>query len=109
MPQAEGMRQAEETPLPQMAENRAEMAKRVTLMTNGIVGKATITSVTETGETVYFNPEVEVGLRVELPDRPPYDAAVRKVIPTVAIQTFQAGIEVPVRVSPDDPQVLMIG
>ena len=79
------------------------------LMTTGIVGQATVDSINDTGVTVNENPQVEFVLDVTLPDREPYKASLTQVVSRLAIAGFQPGATVPVRVSPDDPQVLMIG
>jgi len=86
-----------------------QQQKAQMLMTSGIVGQATIDSITDTGVTVNENPQVEFVLDVTLPDREPYKASLTQVVSRLAIAGFQPGATVPVRVSPDDPQVLMIG
>jgi hypothetical protein len=84
-------------------QQRAQM-----LMASGIVGQATIDSISDTGMTVNENPEVELGLTVTIPGKDPYQATLKQVISRLTIASFQPGATVPVRVSPDDPQVLMI-
>jgi hypothetical protein len=79
------------------------------LMTSGIVGQATVDAINDTGVTVNDNPQVEFVLDVTIPGREPYKASLTQVVSRLAIAGFQPGATVPVRVSPDDPQVLMIG
>ena len=63
----------------------------------------------DTGVTVNDNPQVEFTLDVTVPGKEPYKATLTQVVSRLAIAGFQPGATVPVRVSPDDPQVLMIG
>lgn len=86
-----------------------QQQKAQMLMTTGIVGQATVDSINDSGVTVNDNPQVEFVLDVTLPGREPYKASLTQVVSRLAIAGFQPGATVPVRVSPDDPQVLMIG
>ena len=86
-----------------------QQQKAQMLMTSGIVGQATVDSINDSGVTVNDNPQVEFVLDVTLPGREPYKASLTQVVSRLAIAGFQPGATVPVRVSPDDPQVLMIG
>jgi protein-disulfide isomerase len=101
----EGVAQANE-----MMGNIAEQQQKAQmLMANGVVGQATIDSVTDTGVTVNENPQIALALTVTIPGKDPYQATLTQVVSRLAIAGFQPGSTVPVRVSPDDPQVLMIG
>jgi hypothetical protein len=86
----------------------ADQQKTAALMTNGIVGQARIDQVTDTGTTVNDNPQVRFNLTVNIPGRDPYPAMLTQVVSRIAIGSFQPGATVPVRVSPDDPQSLII-
>lgn len=101
----EGVAQANEM-LGDVAE---QQQKAQMLMTSGIVGTATIDAVNDTGVTVNENPQVEFTLDVTVPGKEPYKATLTQVVSRLAIAGFQPGATVPVHVSPDDPQVLMIG
>ena len=85
-----------------------QQQKAQMLMTTGLVGQATIDAVNDTGVTINENPQIELALTVTVPGRDPYKASLTQVISRIAIAGFQPGSTVPVRVSPDDPQVLMI-
>ena len=87
----------------------AQQQKAQMLMTSGIVGQATVDAINDSGVTVNDNPQVEFVLDVTLPGKEPYKASLTQVVSRLAIAGFQPGATVPVRVSPDDPQVLMIG
>jgi hypothetical protein len=100
----EGVAQANEM----MGDLAEQQQKAQMLMANGIVGQATVEALNDTGVTVNDNPQVELVLNVTLPDREPYKASLTQVISRLTIGNFQPGATVPVRVSPDDPQVLMI-
>ncbi len=86
-----------------------QQQKAQMLMATGIVGQATIDAVNDTGVTVNENPQIELSLTVTVPGKDPYPASLTQVVSRIAIASFQPGSTVPVRVSPDDPQVLMIG
>ena len=87
----------------------AEQKKTQMLMATGIVGQATIDSVTDTGVTINENSEIAIALTVTVAGGEPHKATLKQVISRLAIAGYQPGSTVPVRVSPDDPQVLMIG
>jgi hypothetical protein len=87
----------------------ADQQKSATLMATGVVGQATINQVRDTGTTINENPQVQFDLTVTIPGRDPYAASLTQVISRIAIGSFQPGATVPVRVSPEDPQTLMIG
>lgn len=86
----------------------AEQQKTAALMASGIVGEATIDQISDTGTTINDNPQVQFTLTVKVPGRDPYPATLTQVVSRIAIGSFQPGATVPVRVSPDDPQTLMI-
>jgi hypothetical protein len=86
----------------------AEQQKTAMLMGSGIVGQARIDQISDTGATVNDNPQVQFNLTVTIPGRDPYPATLTQVVSRIAIGSFQPGATVPVRVSPDDPQTLMI-
>jgi hypothetical protein len=92
-----------------MGDIAEQQQKAQMLMTTGIVGQATIDAVNDTGVTVNDNPQIELALTVTVPGRDPYQASLTQVISRLTIASFQPGTTVPVHVSPDDPQVLMIG
>ena len=92
-----------------MGDIAEQQQKAQMLMASGIVGQATIDTVTDTGVTINENPQIELALTVTVPGREPYAATLTQVVSRLAIAGFQPGSAVPVRVSPDDPQVLMIG
>jgi hypothetical protein len=86
----------------------AERQKTATLMTSGVVGQARIDEITETGATINDNPQVRFNLTVTVPGRDPYPATLTQIVSQLAIGNFQPGATVPVKVSPDDPQTLII-
>jgi hypothetical protein len=86
----------------------AGQQKTAMLMANGVVGQATIDQVVDTGTTVNDNPQVQFGLTVTIPGHEPYSATLTQVVSRLVMSNFRPGATVPVRVSPDDPQTLMI-
>jgi hypothetical protein len=67
------------------------------LMANGLVGQGTINAIEDTGVTINENPECELSV-----------ATLKQIVSRIAIPSFQPGATVPVRVSPEDPSVLII-
>jgi hypothetical protein len=86
----------------------AEQQKTTILMASGIVGQATIDQVVDTGTTVNQNPQVQFSLTVTIPGRDPYQATLTQVVSRLVMGNFQPGSTVPVRVSAEDPQSLII-
>jgi hypothetical protein len=86
----------------------AKRQKTAALMTNGIVGQARVDEISDTGTTINEHPQVLFNLTVTIPGRDPYAATLTQVVSRIAIGSFQPGATVAVRVSPDDPQMLMI-
>ena len=86
----------------------AEQQKTAALITDGVAGQARIDQISDTGTTINDNPRVQFNLTVTVPGRDPYPATLTQVVSRIAIGSFQPGATVPVRVSPDDPQTLLI-
>jgi hypothetical protein len=74
-----------------------------------ILGEAMIERVTDTGNTVEENPELELDLLVALPDREPYRVSRRLVVSQQVRHNLTAGRAVPVRVDSGDLTQLAIG
>jgi Protein of unknown function (DUF3592) len=91
-----------------MADVVLEQRRAQHLMTNGRVGQATITQVTDTGVRLNDNPQVQIDLLVTMDGEPAYAASVTQVISRLAVAAFQPGATVPVRVDPRDPAQLII-
>jgi hypothetical protein len=86
----------------------AEQQKTAMLLASGIVGHARIDQIADSGVSVNDNPQVQFALTVMIPGRDPYPATLTQVVSRIAIGSFQPGASVPVRVSPEDPQTLII-
>ncbi len=86
----------------------AERQQTAMLMSDGIVGQARIDRMINTGLMCNDNPQVQLSLTVTIPGRDPYPVSLTQVVARSAIARFQAGASVPVRVSPADPQTLII-
>lgn len=87
----------------------ADQAKTQDLMTSGIVGQATIQGMRDVGVVVNEMPLIEMNLRVELPDRDPYEVTHRQVMPHSSLGALQLGATVTVHVDPQDPDSLVVG
>ena len=102
------MRDGVSTANQMLAGMAADQQKTAELMSNGMPGQAVINTIADTGTTVNENPQVQFNLTVSLPGQAPYPATLTQIVSRVAIGSFQPGATVPVRVSPNDPQTLMI-
>ena len=78
------------------------------LMSDGIPGQARVERIRDTGAVVNENPQVQLQLTVTIPGRDPYPAVLAQIVSRIALGRFQPGAVMPVRVSPSDPQSLMI-
>ena len=78
-------------------------------MSVGLVGQGTIKAIHDTGMFVNNQPQFDIELDVTVPDRDPYTATIRQVVAMSVLPQFQPGAVMPVRVDPDDKDVLMIG
>jgi hypothetical protein len=76
---------------------------------NAVHGHAVVESVTGTGVTREYNPEVELVLTVALPGREPYEATVRQVVSRQVLHNLGPDQPVSVTVDPDEPAHLEIG
>jgi hypothetical protein len=76
---------------------------RTRVLAEGLAGTAEITSVTQTRMQVNNQPIMVLRLTVTVPDRPPYEARVRQLIPFVLLVRAQPGKVVAVRIDPDKP------
>lgn len=65
---------------------------------------AEVTSVKDTGNRFNHNPEVEMTLRVEPADGPPFEAQLRTMVSQVNLPSFQPGARVEVRYDPAAPE-----
>jgi hypothetical protein len=79
------------------------------LYAGGIAGSAAIDSVADTGMFVNEAPVLELSMTVTIPGRPPYPVKHRQLVSHAALARFQPGSVLPVKVSPQDPNQLMIG
>jgi hypothetical protein len=79
------------------------------LYSGGIAGSATIDAVSDTGMFVNEAPVLALDMTVTLPGREPYKTTHKQLVSHAALARFQPGSVMPVRVSPQDPNQLMIG
>jgi hypothetical protein len=79
------------------------------LYSGGISGSATIDAVNDTGMFVNEAPVLALDMTVTLPGREPYKTTHKQLVSHAALARFQPGSVLPVRVSPQDPNQLMIG
>jgi hypothetical protein len=79
------------------------------LYSGGIAGSATVNSVADTGVFVNQAPVLELTMTVMIPGREPYEVKHRQLVSHAALARFQPGSTLPVKVSPQDNNQLMIG
>lgn len=80
---------------------RQRFRKRV--LAEGIAGTAEIVSMAQTRIMINYQPVMRLRLTVSLPDRAPYEAQLRQLIPSVLLVRAQPGNVVAVRVDPRKP------
>ncbi len=81
-------------------------AKR--LMATGLPGKATITSVSDTGVTVNNNPQVKLTLDVKGNLGQRYTTTIRTLVSRINPFVYQPGMEVPVKIDPKNEMNVII-
>lgn len=87
----------------------ADPGAAAALYSGGIAGTATIDSVADTGMFVNEAPVLELTMTVAIPGREPYQVKHRQLVSHAALTRFQPGSVLPVKVSPQDNNQLMIG
>jgi hypothetical protein len=87
---------------------QAQIQAEQALLESGTPGRATITSFTDTGILVRFNPQVVLDLAVTVAGRPPYDLRLTTTVPPDHRERLEAGAGLGVRVDPGQPQRLVI-
>jgi hypothetical protein len=85
-----------------------QQRKTATMISNGIAGQATVERICDTGSTVNENPQVQLELTVTIPGRDPYPAVLTQIVSRISLPRFQPGAVIAVRVSPSDPDTLII-
>jgi len=83
-------------------------ANREKLLETGLIGQATVESVSETGVFVNERPMIRLHLLVSVPGRPPYTVAHSEVVPLMALTRIAAGSVLPVAVDPANPQKVAV-
>lgn len=79
------------------------------LQQNGVVARARIQEIWDTGWTVNDNPVIGMKVLVLPADRPSFEATIEKTtISVIAIPQFQPGNTVPVRFDPGNPGVVAV-
>lgn len=80
------------------------------LLRDGVAGTAQVRSVEDTGMIINgVNLVVRLGLRVSVPDRPPYNVSIRHVLRgRTAWGSIQRGMTLVVRIDPTDPQKVAV-
>ena len=74
----------------------------------GLAGSAQITSMTQTGMSMNDQPQIDMELLVTVPGREPYQARRKEFVPLILLGRLSAGLPLPVRVDPADPQRVII-
>ena len=95
--------------LQQQAAGMADPAAAAATYGSGLAGTATINAVSDTGMFVNQAPVLELDLTVAVPGREPYKTKHRQLVSHAALARFQPGNVISVRVSPQDPNALMLG
>ena len=86
----------------------ASAAEADRISRTGIPGQAAIVGMTQTGMYVNENPQIALDLMVQLPDRPPYPATVREVVPMMLLGRLSSGQPLPVKADVLDPSRVVV-
>lgn len=78
------------------------------IMTTGLAGSALVSGLTQTGMTLNDQPQVDIDLLVTVPGRAPYTARRKEFVPLILLGRLSAGLPLPVKVDPADPQNVII-
>ena len=78
------------------------------LVATGVRGRATVTSIRDTGVVVNGSPVVELELDVDVPSHAPYPITIRQRVPRVMTVALGPGRAVGVVVDPSDPSHMAI-
>ncbi len=84
------------------------MINAARLQKTGLPGKATITSVSDTGVTINNNPQVKLTLEVKNSFGQRYTTTVRTLVSRINPFVFQPGMEVPVKIDPKNEMNVII-
>jgi len=87
---------------------QADIQKSQALLQTGTPGRASVTSIQQTGTLVNFNPQCIIDLQVTVPGQAPYAAKLTEAVPQVYLARLQPGAEIGVRVDPTDPSTLAL-
>lgn len=86
-----------------------EQALMQRLMTVGIVGQGVLKALRDTGVQINMQPQFEIDLDVTIPGKESYPVTITRVVQLSALPMYQPGSTWPVKVDPDDPNVVIIG
>lgn len=92
-----------------MQQVQQEQALMTRLMTVGIVGQGVLKALRDTGVQVNMQPQFEIDLDVTVPGKDTYPVTITRVVQLSALPMYQPGSTWPVKVDPDDPNVVIIG
>lgn len=77
------------------------------LRRHGIPAQGVIVAMSPTGTRINNVPVMEVQVTVKRPDRDPYQASFRQLLPPQTIAQLQPGVEISLRVHPDKPDKIV--
>ncbi|NYE96194.1 hypothetical protein FHU41_002444 [Psychromicrobium silvestre] len=89
--------------------SEANPFKNLTLYASMIQGNGTVISLNQTSQAPDGTPIYTVELELRFPNQAPYRSNYRTMIALSALPGWQPGAMFPFRVSPDDPNALMLG
>lgn len=83
-------------------------ARRKKLMVRGVDASAKLMVVEQTGTRVNDQPMLQLRMMVEVPGKSPYAVLHREVVPQIRLAQLQPGMQLPVKVDPQDPRNMAI-
>ncbi|WP_394940664.1 hypothetical protein [Psychromicrobium sp. YIM B11713] len=81
----------------------------MTLYAGMLQGSGTVLALHRTSQDLLGSPIYTVELELSFPGQPNYRASYQTMIAEAALHNWKVGAKLPFRVSPDDPNALMLG
>jgi hypothetical protein len=87
---------------------RGNSSEKQQLLQSGTPATAQVLSIKQTGTFINNNPQVEMSLRIQPPDGPPYERTTRYVVPIIHASALQANSVIKVRIDPANAERIAI-
>jgi len=79
------------------------------VMNQSVAEEGVLKALRDTGVQINMQPQFEIDLDVTVPGKDTYPVTITRVVQMSALPMYQPGSTWPVKVDPDDPNVVIIG